>query len=589
MTYYYAANRNVQLLVALLKAHGIRKVIASPGTTNMELVGSLQHDGSFEMYSCVDERSAAYMACGLSAESGEPVVLTCTEATASRNYYPGLTEAYHRKLPILAVTGLHGYGEAGQLTPQAIDRDASPSDTVRLKVHLFPVRTPQDEWDSTLKINRAILELTRRGGGPVHLDLPWGGPQMEFSVQRLPDPPVIRRYFPGDRLPPIDPGEGKKILVLAGGHREWTDEETRSLDRFCAAFDAAVLCDHASRYYGKYRVQASLLGAQDVQYEPLRDIGLMIHIGEENTDDRMMEKLSSSVRAVWRVSPDGELRDPTRKLRAVFEMEERAFFDAFSEGLPEGPGLYAEAFRGVCREVSERIPELPFSSIYVASRLAKALPAGAAVHLGCSDTIRAWNFFELPEGVRAACNSGCRGIDGTVSALVGASLCRKDRLYFGVMGDLTFFYDMTALANRHVDSNLRVLVVHNDGGNIFRHNGHPSQRWLGFEEANRFICAGGHFGGPSPALLRDFSENLGFRFLTAETKEEFERCLPDFVSPEPSVRPILFEVFTEAAKDAEAFDRMSRIDRTGKGQAKEALKSVLGEQGTERIRRLFKK
>ena len=172
MAYYYSANRNVQLLVALLKAHGIRKVIASPGTTNMELVGSLQHDGSFEMYSCVDERSAAYMACGLCAETGEPVVITCTEATASRNYYPGLTEAYHRKLPILAVTGLHGYGEAGQLTPQAIDRDASPSDTVRLKVHLFPVRTPQDEWDSTLNITRAILELTRHGGGPVHLDLP---------------------------------------------------------------------------------------------------------------------------------------------------------------------------------------------------------------------------------------------------------------------------------------------------------------------------------------------------------------------------------------------------------------------------------
>ena len=49
-------------------------------------------DSWFEMYSSVDERSAAYMACGMAAESGEVVVLSCTGATASRNYVSGLTE-----------------------------------------------------------------------------------------------------------------------------------------------------------------------------------------------------------------------------------------------------------------------------------------------------------------------------------------------------------------------------------------------------------------------------------------------------------------------------------------------------------------
>ena len=79
---YYTEERNVQILLFLLKAHGIRKVIVSPGSTNIAVVGSMEHDPFFEMYSCVDERSAAYMACGLAAESGEPVVLSCTGATA---------------------------------------------------------------------------------------------------------------------------------------------------------------------------------------------------------------------------------------------------------------------------------------------------------------------------------------------------------------------------------------------------------------------------------------------------------------------------------------------------------------------------
>ena len=97
---YYTNERNVQIVIALLKAYNIRKVIASPGTTNMTFIGSIQNDPFFEIYSSVDERSAAYIACGLAAESGEPVVISCTGATASRNYMPGLTEAYYRKLPI---------------------------------------------------------------------------------------------------------------------------------------------------------------------------------------------------------------------------------------------------------------------------------------------------------------------------------------------------------------------------------------------------------------------------------------------------------------------------------------------------------
>ena len=104
MEQYYSNERNVQILISLLKQFGIKRVVASPGSTNVTFVGSLQQDPFFEMYSCVDERSAAYMACGLAAETQEPVVLSCTGATASRNYFPALTEAYYRKLQILAVT-----------------------------------------------------------------------------------------------------------------------------------------------------------------------------------------------------------------------------------------------------------------------------------------------------------------------------------------------------------------------------------------------------------------------------------------------------------------------------------------------------
>ena len=116
--FHYTNERNVQIVIALLKAHGIRRVIVSPGTTNMTFVVSIQNDPWFQLWSSVDERSAAYIACGMAAETKEPVVISCTGATASRNYMPGLTEAYYRKLPVLAITSTRGNHKVGHLVDQ---------------------------------------------------------------------------------------------------------------------------------------------------------------------------------------------------------------------------------------------------------------------------------------------------------------------------------------------------------------------------------------------------------------------------------------------------------------------------------------
>lgn len=131
----YTSERNNQIVIELLKYHEIRKVVISPGGTNVSLVASIQNDSFFELYSSVDERSAAYLACGLSEESGEPVALSCTGATASRNYFPGLTEAYYRKLPILAITSTMPINKIGHNIPQVIDRTNVTNDVA--KKHLL--------------------------------------------------------------------------------------------------------------------------------------------------------------------------------------------------------------------------------------------------------------------------------------------------------------------------------------------------------------------------------------------------------------------------------------------------------------------
>ena len=140
MNTFYSSERGIQILIRLLKDFGIKKIVTSPGATNMMLNASLMYDGSFEMISSVDERSAAYMACGMAEESGEPVMITCTGATAARNYMPALTEAFYRKLPILVVTGTQDLRRLGNLYDQVTDRSVQPNDIVTFSTYIPSVR-----------------------------------------------------------------------------------------------------------------------------------------------------------------------------------------------------------------------------------------------------------------------------------------------------------------------------------------------------------------------------------------------------------------------------------------------------------------
>ena len=415
---FYTSERNVQIVLSLLKANGIRKIIASPGATNFTFVGSVQNDPFFEVYSAVDERSAAYMACGMAAESGEAVALSCTGATASRNYYPGLTEAFYRKLPVLAITSHQGTDRIGQLIPQNIDRRILPNDIARLSVELPVVKDCRDEDYVVMEVNKAMLELRRNGGGPVHINLITTYSR-DFSVKELPHVKVIRRFQAWDELPVLPEG---RIGIYVGSHTHFSEKQNRAIDRFCATYDAIVICDHTSGYYGKYKLLPTLVQLQSDITSPFPPLDLMVHIGEISAasfNDTIPAK------EVWRVSEDGELRDPFKKLTTVFQMSEEIFFLHYGKDGCNRHVLIDEC-RELFGEIYEQIPELPFCNIWTAMQLSSRLPKGALFHMGVSNTRRCWNMFQLPESVESACNVGCCGIDGCVSTLVGASLVNPD-------------------------------------------------------------------------------------------------------------------------------------------------------------------
>ena len=141
----YTEDLNTQMVLELLKEYGIKKIVVSPGTANVAITISVQHDPWFEVYSVIDERSAAYFATGLAFESGESVAISCTGATASRNYLSAMTEAFYRKLPIVAITSQHHTSDYRNLVPQITDRRVSQSDVKKISGDLPFIKDNDDE------------------------------------------------------------------------------------------------------------------------------------------------------------------------------------------------------------------------------------------------------------------------------------------------------------------------------------------------------------------------------------------------------------------------------------------------------------
>lgn len=576
---YYSNERSILILISLLKQHGIKKCVLSPGATNIALVASLQQDSYFELYSSVDERSAAYIACGLAAESGDPVLLSCTGATASRNYLPGLTEAYYRKLPILAVTSTQVISRIGHHIAQVIDRRLIQNDVALLSEYIPVTKDDTEAWSNTVKINRALLELRHHGGGPVHLNVETVYSR-DYSIKELPKVRMISRVMPDDIFPELPKG---RIAVFVGAHLKFTESETVALDAFCGTHDAVVFCDHTSGYKGKYRVPISILTSQEKDNCDLNEMDLLVHIGEVSGG-----YIGMRPQMVWRVNPDGELRDTYRKLTHVFEMKEQQFFEYYATDTPAEHHAYLDTCWDALKTTWEKVPDsLPFSNVWIAQQTAHRLPENSVLFLGILNTLRTWNYFDIPNSVYGYANTGGFGIDGYISSFIGASLASPEKLFFCVAGDLAFFYDINVLGNRHIGKNVRILLVNNGKGTEFRNYTHLGAAFG--DETDLYIAAAGHYGNKSRQLVRHYAEDLGYEYLSAGNKEEYLNNIDRFLTPEMIDRSILFEIFTVDQDESEAIRVMRNLNISVTGVLKETVKKMVGENGKKVVKKILTK
>lgn len=576
----YTIQENVRIVISALKAYNIRHIVVSPGGTNIPISQAVQDDDFFHCYSVPDERSAMYFAIGLYLQTGEIIATSCTSAQATRNYIPGLTEAFYKHTPILAITTAKLERYQYQDYMQAPDQCSLPKDAVKRSFDLPPVTDNNTRIQCQHDAINAILELTHNGTGPVQLNIRIDDAENgKFKDIELPTIKPVKRYMAWDEWNDIELKD-KKILIIIGEHRPFTKEQQDAIEMFCESHNAAVYANNLSNYHGKFSIQANLLISCTTKsyFQEKLCPEILITIGGQTGDYSIFGKINNNSNIEhWRVNKDGNATDTYNILTKIFECPSEYFFKRLNNNQTiEHP--YFQEWETANNLLNINV-EIPFSNLYAAQQLHYLLPQNSYINFAILNSLRCWGYFNLDPSIKCFSNVAAFGIDGGNSTLIGESI-NTEATCFMVTGDLAFFYDMNSLGIRHIKKNLRVLLINNNGGAEFKI---MTGNWKERIDTSSYISANGHNGN-----AKGWAENCGFIYLSAKTKEEFQKYKKLFV--EESDKPILFEIFTLPDDEKTAMDTFvanNRLDNLN-GGLKSIAKNILGNKSIEIIKNIVR-
>lgn len=534
----------IRILATLLRDYGIKHIVLSPGGRDVPLVRMFEYNqDSFILHSVTDERSAAYYGLGLAAQLGAPVVCVCTSGTAASNYLPAVTEAYYTGIPLIMITAdrrsvYHEQGE-DQTIPQSHIYDG----VIKKSVTLPEGTGFQPEYQTRRDVSDCILEATHNGNGPVHINIAIenitiGADLPRANWELLPFiKPHIMRVGPSDgekkMLRWVDSlKKSPRILVVYGQNPRPNDEQLKNIEKFAERYNCVIVTDFISNLDCEYSLKPynMLQKISQKEFNEHLSPDILISVGGKRLmNDPLTFKIRGGYGAIrhWSVIPDGKVKDFYFRLTSIIETNQDYFFKWFADHAEECRN--DNQYYNVWKEYTEKYsaPEITkFNAHYVQSKFIPTVPAGSMLHLGVGQSFFDSRRYTMNKNVEVFCNMGTNGIDGCTSTFLGQCAVAGEKLCFLIVGDLSFFYDMNSIWNKPLTSNIRILMVNNNGTGLL--SGHRLK----------------NISSVHNTQAKGWVESTGFEYMSACSKEEYEEKLGYFLSDKPQ-RALFFEVFCE--------------------------------------------
>jgi 2-succinyl-5-enolpyruvyl-6-hydroxy-3-cyclohexene-1-carboxylate synthase len=528
-----------QTITQLCLAKEIDHIVISPGSRNAPLTIGFTEHLSFNNFSIVDERCAAFFALGLAQQLKRPVALVCTSGSALLNYYPAIAEAFYSDIPLVVISAdrpkeLIDIGDG-----QTIRQEDVFANHILFSANCIEGEEHQtfNETEINIALNSAI-ELQ----GPVHINVPFSEPlyetvsDLQVRPQHVPARTASNR-FSDDLQPFLKQWNScaKKIILV--GVLPPRSVEQQWIDQLASYEDVLVLTETTSNLHHE-----SFISSIDQLIAPLNEDGftklqpeLLITMGGMVVS----KKVKAFVRKYppkhhWHV-------DAKKAFNTYFVLEHHfkttpnAFLKHFLPKIEPVSSTYQSFWLGVKKHRNQKhsnyVANIDFSDFLVFSEIFKAIPENKQLQLGNSATIRYAQLFDLPKSLAVFCNRGTSGIDGSTSTAIGAAYASKIPSIF-ITGDLAFFYDSNALWNNYIPPNFKIIVVNNGGGGIFR-------ILPGTKNTEQFDT---YFETKHQLSAVQLCKMYGFEYDSARHEDGLKEALVRFFKE--SETPQLLEVFT---------------------------------------------
>lgn len=561
----YSNKENVNILTSLLLEYGVSDAVVCPGSRNAPIVHNLSVCEAIRCRPVTDERSAAFYALGLAIATRRPTVVCVTSGSALLNVTPAVAEAAYQHVPLVVISADRPQQWIDQLDGQTIPQSDALGRFVRKAVQLPEPHNDEERWLCRRLVNEAMHLATCRQGAPVHINVPISEPLFEFSTEQLPQLSRfnnIKRAAINDAsmdMPDAFHDATRPMIVIGQlAHGTVSHETIRSLSEKYVVMSEplsnpsymTIHFDEAIRYIVSDNSSINDDEDDKTAYYP----DYVIYVGDTLVSKPARRFLRNAKAPSCLITPDAaDIHDPLMTLTDIVECDSDSI-NALLASLCDAPDTDErcrfhdrwQSFLDACAAHADAYaPEYSQMATvkYFEEQLAD-LDIDICVHYANSSAVRLACIYAQHY---VWCNRGVNGIEGSLSTAAGFSLATHD-MTVCVIGDLSFFYDQNALWNSNLRGNLRIILLNNRGGGIFRQlpglSDSPAADDLvmaSHENTAQGICTQNDIG-----------------YMSAKNMDEMQIGIVTLLTRE-SERPMLLEVFTDSNDDVKALEKYFKL------------------------------
>lgn len=550
-------NNTIYNISQIFAEKGVSRVVLSPGSRNAPLTISFSRNPSIETYNIVDERSAGFIALGMSLKSRAPIAICCTSGSAMLNYAPAVSEAYYQNIPLIIISADRPPEWIDQRDGQTINQVNALANFVKGSFSLpVDLDDESDTQNFDNQVNQAINLACAPPFGPVHINIPFREPfypetekEYQFEDASIIKATPQKNHTDYDDLIKRWNSFNKKLILI--GQNESNSNLTDALKTIKNPLIVDVISnvklDNCINTHDLFLANINSNQSNSLSPELLVTTGKSLisknlkiflrknkpieHWHFEDTD-----KLADTFRSITH-----HYKTPLCDFLATISNDDNKndFSFQIEKNYLQNWNMLEEK---TCKTLSRSIQNQEFSEVKAYYHVYSSLPKNTDVHLANSMTVRYANFFQFSNklDIEVYANRGTSGIDGSNGAAVGNAIIGERNVIL-LTGDLSFFYDRNSFFHQYNISKLKIIVFNNQGGGIFRLIKGPSE----LPELKQ------HFETRHYHNASFTAAEYGFDYYKSVDEDSLSNGLTELFKD--SKTPQLLEVFTEPETNSRCY------------------------------------